>query len=111
MCLQLQNEEQPQQMTEEKLESPAHDDNEHVFAKFTSFPFWPAMVISKETSGINVQFPDGSTSGSGGAVSYDKILPFDKKSAEVIIKSTKFKSGNHSLREFKKACEQFGLEI
>ena len=66
MCLQLQNEEQPQQMTEEKLESPAHDDNEHVFAKFISFPFWPAMVISKENSGINVQFP---TSGSGGAVS------------------------------------------
>ena len=108
--LQSQDAEQPQQMTEEKLESPAHDDNARVFAKFISFPYWPAKVISTEGSGVNVQFPDGSTSGSGGAVRKDRILPFDKKSAESIVRSTKFKSGNHSLREFKKACEKFGLE-
>jgi hypothetical protein len=82
-----------------------------VFAKFISFPYWPAQVVSKEGSGVNVQFPDGSTSGLGGAVRHDKILPFNKKSAEAIIKMTKFKSGHHSLKEFKKDCLKFGLEI
>ena len=108
--LQSQDAEQSQQMTEEQLESPAHDDDARVFVKFLSFPYWPAKVISTEGSGVNVQFPDGSNSGSGGAVRKDRILPFDKKSAESIVKTTKFKSGNHSLREFKKACEKFGLE-
>ena len=48
---------------------------------------------------------------SGGAVRKDRILPFDKKSAESIVKMTKFKSGHHSIKEFKKACEKFGLVI
>ena len=104
--LQSKDAARPQQM-----ESPVHDDNPCVFAKFICFPYWPAKVISKEGSGVNVLFPDGSTSGSGGAVRHDKILPFDKKSAESIVKMTRFKSGHHSIKEFKKACEKFGLQI
>ena len=36
--LQSKDEARPQQITEEKLESPVHDDNPCVFAKFISFP-------------------------------------------------------------------------
>ena len=82
-----------------------------VFAKYLSFPYWPAKIISYEGSGVNVQFVDGSTSGTGGGVKMDKILPFSEESAKTIIKTTKFKSGKNSLREFKKACAMFDLEI
>ena len=58
-----------------------------------------------------LQFSDGSTSGSGGAVRQDKILDFNKKNALSVIKITKFKSENHSLRDFKKSCLKLGLEI
>ena len=91
-------------------ENPS-DGTSIVFAKYLSFPYWPAKIISYEGSGVNVQFVDGSTSGTGGGVKMDKILPFSEESAKTIIKTTKFKSGKNSLREFKKACAMFDLEI
>ena len=84
---------------------------DNVFAKFLSFPYWPVKITSIEGSGANVEFSDGSTSGTGGRVPMSRILPFKKESAQKIFNSTKFKPGKNSAVEFKKACAQFGLKI
>ena len=58
-----------------------------------------------------MEFSDGSTSGSGGAISLAKMMPFTKESAEKIMKSSKFKSGKHSVVAFIKACASLGLKL
>ena len=79
-----------------------------VFAKFLSFPYWPAVITSREGAGVNVQFSDGSTSGSGGAIAVEKLLSFTKENAVMILKTNKFKSGRNSRSEFNKACSSLG---
>ena len=44
-------------------------------------------------------------------VALGKLLPFTEESANKIIKTTRFKSGKHSLFEFRKACSALGLKL
>ena len=80
-----------------------------MFAKFLSFPHWPAVITSREEGGLNVNFSDGSTSGVGGAIKDEKIIHFTQENAVRIIQTTKFKTGKNSKTKFKKACAEFGL--
>ena len=59
-------------------EAENNNDASLVFAKYLSFPHWPANIISHEGPGVNVVFADGSTSGTGGGVGMNKVLPTAK---------------------------------
>ena len=58
-----------------------------------------------------MEFSDGSTIGSGDAISLEKMMSFTKESAEKIMKSSKFKSEKHSVVAFIKACASLGLKL